>query len=69
MKNSVQNTPWSDAMKKNTVSFRSKWSSDRLYLAIEVKKDGFHPVDTHGESATWLGDGVQFALDTVANAP
>ncbi len=69
VKNSVQNTPWSDAMKKNTVSFRSKWSSDRLYLAIEVKKDGFHPVDTLGEGSTWQGDGIQFALDTIANAP
>ena len=56
-------------MKKSTVKFRSKWDSARLYLAFEVKKDGFHPVDTHGESAAWLGDGIQFALDTIANAP
>lgn len=69
VKNSVQSSPWSESMKKSTVKFRSKWDSARLYLAFEVKKDGFHPVDTHGESATWLGDGVQFALDTVANAP
>ena len=69
VKNSVQSSPWSESMKKSAVKFRSKWDSARLYLAFEVKKDGFRPVDTHGESATWLGDGVQFALDTVANAP
>lgn len=66
--NSVQSTPWNDAAKKSVVKFRSKWSSDRLYLAFEVIKDGFHPVDDRGESGTWQGDGIQFAFDTIANA-
>ena len=68
-RNAVQNVPWSDAMKRATVDFRCRWDDSRLYLAFLVRKDGFHPVDTLGEAATWQGDGIQLALDTIANAP
>ncbi|MGN0877993.1 MAG: glycoside hydrolase family 44 protein [Oligosphaeraceae bacterium] len=67
-RNAVQSVPWTDAMKRATVDFRCRWDDDRLYLAFHVRKDGFHPVDTLGEAATWQGDGIQLALDTIANA-
>ena len=67
-RNAVQEVPWTDAQKQTTVDFRCRWDDSRLYLSFLVRKDGFHPVDTLGESATWRGDGLQFAFDTIANA-